>query len=158
MYFPATEGGWYDFWSDKYIADKGWQDVSVSKNHIPVYVKAGSILPLAEGRPQTMKEAYAADWIVKVFVGADGSYTLYEDEGTNYNYEDEGTNYNYEKGLYSKVRFDWDDKKGELTIGEREGMFPGMIENRRIRLVKVSAVSSESHEISYTGKKIVVKL
>ena len=149
VYFPATEGGWYDFWSDKYIADKGWQDVSVSKNHIPVYVKAGSILPLAEGRPQTMKEAYAADWIVKVFVGTDGSYTLYEDEGTNYNYE---------KGLFSKVRFNWDDKKGELTIGEREGMFPGMIENRRIRLVKVSAVFSESHDISYTGKKIVVKL
>ena len=106
-------------------------------------------MQLSEGRPQTMKEAYAADWIVKVFVGADGSYTLYEDEGTNYNYE---------KGLFSKVRFNWDDKKGELTIGEREGKFPGMIENRRIRLVKVSAVSSESHEISYTGKKIVVKL
>ena len=96
-----------------------------------------------------MKEAYTADWTIKIFTGANGSYVLYEDEGTNYNYE---------KGVFSKIQLIWNDQTGELTIGQREGKFPGMITNRRIRLVKVSATSTDVHDIFYKGERMNVKL
>lgn len=148
VYFPATKGGWYDFWSDKYVADKGWRNVSASKSHIPVYVKAGSILPLADGTPQTMNEAYKEDWIIKVFAGANGSYMLYEDEGTNYNYE---------KGQFSNIHMDWNDKKKKLTVGERKGSFQGMIEKRPIRVLLISENGIEEQKLSYEGEKIVIR-
>jgi alpha-D-xyloside xylohydrolase len=148
VYLPANKGGWYDFWSDEYVADKGWRAVTTSKKHIPVFVKAGTILPLADGTPQTMHEAYKENWIIKVFAGADAAYTLYEDEGTNYNYE---------KGEFSNIRFSWDDKKGKLTIGEREGTFPGMIKKRHVRLLKISKDGIEEQSLYYEGKPVVVK-
>lgn len=138
-----------DYWNDHPVAHQGWVKVPCSMEHIPVYVKAGSILPLADGNPQTMKEAYTADWTIKIFTGANGSYVLYEDEGTNYNYE---------KGLFSKIQLNWNDQTGELTIGQREGKFPGMIENRRIRLVKVSAASTDAHDIFYKGERMSIRL
>ncbi len=149
VYFPQTEGGWYDYWNDHPVAHQGWVKVPCSMEHIPVYVKAGSILPLADGNPQTMKEAYTADWTIKIFTGANGSYVLYEDEGTNYNYE---------KGLFSKIQLNWNDQTGELTIGQREGKFPGMIASRRIRLVKVSAASTDAHDIFYKGERMSIRL
>ena len=137
-----------DFWSDKYVTDKGWRNVPVAKEHIPVYVKAGSILPLADGTPQTMKEACQEDWTIKVFAGADGSYTVYEDEGTNYNYE---------KGQYSNIRIDWDDKKKRLTVGEREGSFQGMVEKRPTRVQLISEKGIEEQDFNYEGKKVVIR-
>ena len=148
VYFPATQGGWYDFWSDKYVTDKGWRNVPVAKEHIPVYVKAGSILPLADGTPQTMKEASQEDWTIKVFIGADGSYTVYEDEGTNYNYE---------KGQYSNIRMDWNDQKKRLTIGEREGSFQGMVKKRPIRVQLISKNGIKEQSLSYEGEKVVTR-
>lgn len=148
VYFPAAKGGWYDFWSDKYVTDKGWRNVPVAKEHIPVYVKAGSILPLAEGTPQTMKEACQEGWTIKVFAGADGSYTVYEDEGTNYNYE---------RGQYSNIHMDWDDKKKRLTVGEREGSFQGMVEKRSIRVQLISEKGIEEQDFNYEGKKVVIR-
>lgn len=148
VYFPATKGGWYDFWSDEYVTDKGSKDVAVVKEHIPVFVKAGSILPLAGGTPQTMKDACREDLTIKVFAGADGSYTVYEDEGINYNYE---------KGQYSNIRMNWNDKKKVLTIGEREGSFPGMVESRPLRVMLISEDGISERKLDYDGKKIAIK-
>lgn len=148
VYFPTTQGGWYDFWNDKFVTKKGWQNIALSCNHIPAYVKAGSILPLADGTPQTMKEAYKGNWIIKVYAGADGTYQLYEDEGTNYNYE---------KGEYSNIRMDWNDKKKRLTIGDREGSFQGMIEKRPIRVLLISEKGIKEQNVSYVGKKVMIK-
>ena len=120
----------------------------MAKEHIPVYVKAGSILPLAEGTPQTMKEACQEGWTIKVFAGADGSYTVYEDEGTNYNYE---------RGQYSNIHMDWDDKKKRLTVGEREGSFQGMVEKRSIRVQLISEKGIEEQDFNYEGKKVVIR-
>lgn len=149
VYFPKVSGGWYDFWSDEYVTEGGWKKLPVSMKNIPVHVKAGSILPLAVDNPQTMVEALNSDWVVKVYEGADGTYTLYEDEGTNYNYE---------KGWFSNIRFTWNNEKGELTIGAREGKFPAMKEKRHIRLVKVSKGMIKEQKIYYQGEKLVVKL
>ena len=85
---------------------------------------------------------------IKVFAGANGSYTVYEDEGTNYNYE---------KGQYSNIRMDWDNKKKRLTIGKREGSFQGMIEKRPVRIQLISEEGIEEQNISYEGEKIVIR-
>ena len=148
VYFPAIKGGWYDFWSDEYVTDKGWENVPVAEAHIPVYVRAGTILPLADGTPQTMQEALRGDWTIKVFAGADGSYTVYEDEGTNYNYE---------KGQFANIRMDWNDKKKRLIINERKGAFQGMVEKRPIRVLLISNGGILERKVNYEGKKVAIR-
>lgn len=148
VYFPATAGGWYDFWSDTPAAtSKGWQEVLVASDHIPVYVRAGSILPLAAGHPQTMAEARAADLVLKVFAGTDGHYTLYEDNGTDYGYE---------QGQYATIPLTWDDRSARLTIGARKGSFAGMSSVRTIRIVQITPTVCRERTVVYDGQKLTV--
>ena len=92
-----------------------------------------------------------------VYAGRDGSFELYEDEGTNYNYE---------KGAYSTIRFSYDDKKHTLTIGTREGQFNGMLQSRQFNIVYVTPQSAraldlekvQGKQVTYTGKQLKVKL
>jgi alpha-D-xyloside xylohydrolase len=95
--------------------------------------------------------------VIRVYEGADGEFTLYEDENDNYNYE---------KGVYSTITFFWNNAKKELTIGERNGEFPGMLTERKFNIVLVSGdkgagietYNNFDKEISYSGSKLVVKL
>lgn len=145
VYLPAGTA-WWDFETgEKFTGGKTIEKEAVIGT-IPVYVKAGSILPLgpdvqyAEEKPWDNLE-------VRVYPGADGSFTLYEDEGDNYNYE---------KGQYSEIEFKWNDKKRELTVGDRSGSFPGMIAARTFR-VKVAGSDKEA-AVTYTGKAVTTKL
>lgn len=145
VYLPAGTA-WWDFETgEKFTGGKTMEKEAVIGT-IPVYVKAGSILPLgpdvqyAEEKPWDNLE-------VRVYPGADGSFTLYEDEGDNYNYE---------KGQYSEIEFKWNDKKRELTVGDRRGSFPGMIAARTFR-VKVAGSDKEA-AVTYTGKAVTTKL
>jgi alpha-D-xyloside xylohydrolase len=70
-------------------------------------------------------------------------------------YEDENDNYNYEKGVYSTITFTWDDAKKNLTISDRNGSFPGMLNERKFNIVIVT--SQANKPVNYTGKKVVVK-
>ena len=87
--------------------------------------------------------------------GADGDFTLYEDENDNYNYE---------KGVYATIPLHWDDKAQTLTIGERKGQFPGMLENRTFRVVLVrethgvgvNASDEPDKVVQYSGKQMSV--
>ena len=96
------------------------------------------------------------DLEIRIYPGADGKFVLYEDENDNYNYE---------KGVYSTITFNWDDKKKLLTINDRTGTFPGMLESRKFNIVLVSSnkavgenlVSQADKVIIYTGKKVTVK-
>lgn len=148
VYFPAVKGGWYNFWNNIYVNNHGWKIVPARMDCIPVFVKAGGILPLAEGNPQTVKEARHGNLIIKIFAGADGAYTLYEDEGTNYNYE---------KGQYASINLSWDDQKNELTIGQRVGYFPNIKLRRNFHLIRISKTSYKEQDICYTGDKVVIK-
>lgn len=149
VYLPQVRGGWYDFWTEKHMSKNGWNQIPVSLNHIPVFVKAGSIVPLATGDLQSTIEAADADWTIKVFTGADGSYSVYEDEGVNYNYE---------KGFYSIIKMRWDNKNNKLTLSARKGTFPGINKERRIKVIKVSSsCMQEKREIIYSGKELAVQ-
>ncbi len=151
VYLPQHEGGWYDLHTGKLAARRGGETtVQVSPEYVPVFVKAGSILPLAEVR-QHVSEALDAPWEIRIYPGADGHYTVYEDEGVNYNYE---------KGASATFTMQWNDAKNRLTIQARKGAYPGMTD-KKLRIVKVNPHTGEAEtgkEIVYTGKKQVINL
>ena len=100
-------------------------DAAAPIDRMPLFVRAGSIVPM--GPDVEYASEKAADPIqTRVYSGANGSFVLYEDEGDNYNYE---------KGAHATIRFDWDDAAKKLTIGAREGSFPGMLEHRTFHIV-----------------------
>ncbi|HEY6767458.1 MAG TPA: glycoside hydrolase family 31 protein [Candidatus Sulfotelmatobacter sp.] len=125
LYLP--EAKWFDFWSGETIVGPKTIDAAAPIDRMPLYVRAGSILLLGpEMEWSTEKPEDPID--LRVYRGADGRFTLYEDENDNYNYE---------KGSYSTIAFSWNDSTGTLTIGDRKGQFPGMLHARTFRLVLV---------------------
>jgi alpha-D-xyloside xylohydrolase len=126
VYFPAGEG-WYDVYSGKYLAGGQPRNVDAPYNRMPLFAAAGSILPLGDAIQHTKENQ--KDLTLYVYGGKDGTFTLYEDEGTNYNYE---------KGAYATIPFTYNDATKTLTIGARTGEFPGMNRERDFRIVWVS--------------------
>ena len=129
---------WYDFHSGRRY--RGGQTVTLTTtlDRVPMFVRAGSILPLG---PE-MQYVGEKDWSqleLRLYPGADGSFTLYEDEGDNYNYE---------RGQFSTITFTWNDARRTLTIGQRQGQYPGMLQNRKFTLVMPDG---KSLEVNYDG-------
>ena len=153
IYLPEHTD-WWDFWTNE--KQKGGQTIkkSVSKDILPLYVKAGSIFPFGP-EVQYSTEKNWDNLEIRIYPGADGSFTLYEDELDNYNYE---------KGAYSTIKFSWDDAGRCLTISDREGKFPGMMNNRKFRvvLVKPGATVGDSplkggKIVKYSGRKTIIR-
>lgn len=154
VYFPAGET-WYDFYTGKAV--KGGQTLKVDAPYetMPLFVRGGSIVP-AGGDIQYAAQKSDEPVTIVVYGGRNGDFTIYEDEGTNYNYE---------KGAFSKIRLEYNDKTNELTIADREGSFPGMQSDRKFNIVKVDAahpvadaIKAKGKLVNYNGKKAVVKL
>ena len=142
-YLPAG-ADWYYYWTEQKY--KGGQDVELvtAFDEVPMFVRAGSIMPYAP----VMQYAEESRWDnldIVVYPGADAEFVLYEDEGDNYNYE---------KGQYSTITFKWNDKKGELTIGDAQGSFPGMLTSRKfnVRVVGKEGVKT----VEYAGKSVTL--
>lgn len=144
-YLPAVQGGWYDFHDNQYMST-GWIQTSVSPDYIPVFVKAGTVLPLSSGYAENAQKALKSDLEIRVYAGTDGTYQLYEDEGTDYNYQ---------KGGYSCIRLFWDDAHSILIIGKRSGQYEGMEPVRNLKIVKI-ALSSDGKS-NVTEKSVVYK-
>jgi alpha-D-xyloside xylohydrolase len=127
VYLPAS--GWYDLWTGAAIA--GGQRVTAPAPYdaIPVHVRSGSILPLGPELAYT-GEKPSDPIVLYVYAGADGSFSLYEDDGLTYGYE---------RGELSRIPITWVDATHTLTLGERQGSFPGMLAERRFDVVLVSA-------------------
>jgi alpha-D-xyloside xylohydrolase len=136
---------WYDFWTSKYYA--GGQDVTLetSLDRVPMFVRAGSILPLGPEMQYVGEKAWD-NLELRIYPGANGSFTLYEDEGDNYNYE---------KGAYATITFQWNDKARTLTIGERKGSYPGMLQKRQFTIV---TPNGKQKVIEYNGQKMQVSI
>jgi alpha-D-xyloside xylohydrolase len=125
MYLP--QGKWYDFWRGTALEGGKFVDASAPLDRLPLYVRAGSIIPM--GPEQEYSSQKPADPIeLRVYPGADGDFTFYEDEGDTYNYE---------KGKYATIPIHWDDAPRTLKVGERNGSFPGMLEKRVFNVVEV---------------------
>jgi len=147
---------WIDFWTNQRF--KGGQVVkkSVALNRMPLYVRAGSILPMGV-MMQYVTEKPNAPYEVRIYPGANAHFTLYEDDNETYNYE---------KGQYATVELDWNDETRTLTVGKRSRSFPGMISTRLMNIVVarpgqnqgINEGRSAVRTIIYTGKKTAVKL
>ena len=113
-YLPAGND-WFDFWTGEKFSGGNKVSKQTPLDIIPLYVKAGSIIPVGPN-VQYAEEKKWDDLEIRIYPGANGKFVLYEDENDNYNYE---------KGVYSTISFNWDDKKKTLTISDRNGSFPG---------------------------------
>jgi alpha-D-xyloside xylohydrolase len=155
VYLPPAPA-WYDFWTGERVAGGPELEVIAPIEKLPLFIRAGSIVPLgpeieyAREKPNDPIE-------LRIYRGADGSFDLYEDEGDSYRYE---------QGAYAVIPMRWSEVAGTLTLGDRTGMFPGMVRVRRFRIILVGpgrgvgeAVSSEADTVvEYSGKSEVIAL
>ena len=160
VYFP--KGGWYDFYTGQYIdtesrpfvENSGWAEVDAPYSRMPLYVRAGSIIPFGPAM-QWSDEKPADDILLAVYAGKDACFNLYEDENVNYNYE---------KGFFANIPITWDEAARTLTIGERKGSFEGMLQNRTFRVILVEPGRPWAYDpdapgvaVQYDGKPVEVK-
>lgn len=155
VYLPAGTD-WVDFWTGNTLRGGRTVTANAPIDKIPLLVKAGSIVPMGPFLEYSTEKP--ADPIeLRIYPGADAEFVLYEDENDNYNYE---------KGVYATVRFTWNDKAKRLTIADRDGRFPGMLESRKFRVVLVrenhgGGIDIEKHPdkvVEYSGEQVTVQL
>ncbi|MFD1257831.1 TIM-barrel domain-containing protein [Mucilaginibacter terrae] len=153
VYLPAKTS-WYDFWTGKKL-DGGQQlNAAAPLNIIPLYVKAGSIVPMGPVM-EYATEKPANQIELRIYPGANGQFEFYEDENDNYNYE---------KGKYASFTLHWNDQKHQLTVSDTKGTYPGMPNKRTFNVVLVkegrgAAVEASTYinkSFSYTGKALSV--
>ena len=113
---------------------------------MPLFVRAGSIIPMGPEIEFAMQDP-AGPIEVRVYRGANGAFVLYEDAGDSYDYQ---------RGQHSITPIRWDDRSGLLTIGTREGAFPGMVEKRIFRVVLVDGGHGVGEEVTATADKEVM--
>ncbi|MFY0601280.1 MAG: DUF5110 domain-containing protein [Cyclobacteriaceae bacterium] len=154
VYLPKG-AKWYDFRTNKLISGGTNLKAKAPIETIPLYVKAGTILPKANGLKHALQKSETLD--IYIYPGADAEYILYEDEGTTYEYEE---------GKFATAKFIWDDSAKKLTIEEREGDFNGMIEELTLNIIKVSGsesvysndMPSSAKQVKYNGSKTEIAL
>lgn len=144
VYLPGS-GVWYDFWTGEKHEGGVTIDRECPIDIMPIYVRGGSILPIGPD-VQYAEEKRWDNLEIRIYPGADGEFTLYEDENDNYNYE---------KGVYSVINFKWDDTKRELSIADREGEFPGMLKKRKFRVVIVENGRGSGDRLSGKADRVI---
>lgn len=155
VYLPQG-AKWYNFWTNELHAGGQTVNMPCPIDIMPVYVKAGSIMAFGPAVQYTSEKKWD-NLEIRIYPGADGEFTLYEDEGDNYNYE---------KGAFSQIRFHWDDATRTLTIDDRKGEYKGMLKKRNFRILVVDRQSPSgdkeptqfSRSVRYNGKAQAIKL
>ncbi len=155
VYMPAGTT-WYDLYTGQVVSNGGeTKTLDAPYEKIPLLVRGGSIIPLGPAMEYTQQKK-AENIRLYVYEGADGEFSLYEDEGTNYGYE---------AGRYANIQFCYDNAKKTLTIADRQGEFPGMLKERTFTVVFCSKNNPAGYNpeangtvVKYNGKKKVVKL
>jgi alpha-D-xyloside xylohydrolase len=147
VYLPKRSD-WFDFWTGEIC--EGGQNIVVgcSIERLPLFVRAGSILPMTEVM-QYVDEVRDARYEIHIYTGKDAKFALYEDAGDGYGYED---------GERSFIRMRWHQNKAELMIERREGRFPDMIEARDCDILFVAPDGCYRHGLRYTGDEVRVQL
>lgn len=154
VYLPKGQP-WYNFWTGRRYEGGQTVNTDAPADKIPLYIKAGSIIPM--GKPLQYTQPNATDTVeLRVYTGADGSFELYSDAGDGYAYE---------KGAYTTIPFRWDNKQQTLTIGKRQGSYTGMLQKQVFNIVWVDGKQGYGAEsallarkqVIYTGKTLSVK-
>jgi alpha-D-xyloside xylohydrolase len=155
VYLPPTSGDWYNFWTGIHTAGGQTINAPAPYDSMPLFIRAGSIIPFGPELQYT-GEKPADPITLYVYAGVDGTFTLYEDDGLTYNYE---------KGAFARIPIHWDDAAKTLTLGKREGKFPGMRAKRTFNVVLVtkdkpagfSFTPKADRTVAYQGKEVKVK-
>lgn len=154
VYLPAGSD-WYDFWTGKRYAGGKTISADAPLEIMPLYVRSGSIVPIGP-QIQFTGDQPDAPTELRVYPGRDGSFTLYEDEGDNYNYE---------QGSFTTIRMEWNDNTRQLTLDDRQGSYPGMQVSKAFCVVIANgkpfdplAEKRQALEILYSGKRMMVDL
>jgi len=155
VYLPSG-AQWYDFWTGKQAPSGAPFDAAAPYDQIPLFVKGGSIIPVGPER-QYIAEKPSDPTTLYVYEGANGAFTLYEDQGVTYDYE---------KGVFSEIPVQWNNATKTLTIGARKGSFPGMLAKRTFQIVPVSKENPAGFSfeikplktVKYEGSAIKIQL
>ena len=167
MYLPATAGNiWFDFWTGKsqevpqHPENGGVSAITVTAeahyDQMPLHIRAGSIIPLGPDL-QYAAEKKADPLTLYVYTGANGKFMLCEDDGLTYQYE---------KGAYARVPLTWNEGAKTLTLGKREGAFPGMLAERTVQVIFVTPEKAVGYSpeavpdktVRYVGEAVDVKM
>jgi len=152
VYLPVGTA-WTDFWTGKTYPGGSTVKADAPINKIPLFVRAGAIVPMGP-LMQYVDEKPTDPTEIRIYPGANGTFTLYEDEGMNNNYR---------KGLHATIPFAWNDMQHTLTIGKRVGSYPGMLKSRTFNVVVVTPgigggqEAHPLHAIHYSGSPIKVR-
>jgi alpha-D-xyloside xylohydrolase len=153
VYLPGSTA-WYDFWTGRQIQGGQTLDAAAPIDKIPLYIKAGSIVPMGPYL-QYATEKVEDPLEIRIYPGADADFVLYEDENDTYHYE---------QGVFATLSMHWNEKEKTLTIGDLQGQYPGMPTERTFRIIWVGPGSGigvepavKARDIRYTGKEIMVK-
>lgn len=154
LYLPQG-ADWYDFYSGEKLSGGQHIQAAAPLEKMPLYVKAGSIVPTGEDI-QFVNDKPDAPITLNIYTGANGHYSLYNDDGRSYDYE---------KGKYSTVELSYDDAKGTLTIGKRQGEFNGMQQKISMNIRWIGAADGMAksltgpiaQSIEYVGEELVVR-
>jgi alpha-D-xyloside xylohydrolase len=155
VYLPSSPK-WYDFWTG--ASTQGGKEIEAEAplDRMPLYVRAGSILPMGP-EIEYAQQNPGGPVELRIYRGADGAFSLYDDAGDSYDYE---------KGKHSVIPIRWNESASLLTFGARQGSFPGMVEKRSFRIVLVAGghgvggdvTGKADKEITYEGAEIKVSL
>jgi len=150
VYLPKSTN-WYDFWTGKLIAGGQTIDAAATIETLPLYIKAGSIVPMGPYL-QYATEKVADPIELRIYTGANADFVLYEDENDTYNYE---------QGKFATIAMSWNEAEKTLTIKDRKGDFPGMLKDRTFRVVWVTPKNGIGVEpaklaetVQYSGKEV----
>jgi alpha-D-xyloside xylohydrolase len=154
VYLPKG-ADWYNFWTGEHFTGGQTIIADAALDRMPLYVRSGSILPIgpdikyADEQPDVPLDLH-------LYPGQSGSFTLYDDEGDNYNYED---------GHFARINLTWDDAARHLTLHERQGSYPGMPVSREFRIIiedstnkSPSSNGTSTHNVLYDGQEISIDL
>ncbi len=154
VYLPRG-ADWYDFWTGKYYAGGQTICADAALDTMPLYIRSGSIVPLGPN-VQYADEQPNAPLELRVYPGQAGTFTLYDDEGDNYNYE---------QGHFAMIRLSWDGATRCLTLHARQGSYPGMPSSREFRIVmgdspynQATPEASSARTVLYEGREISINL
>lgn len=156
VYVPAGSAPWFDFWTGATATAGQRVDAAAPVETLPLFVRPGSILPMGPFLQYT-HEKPAEPIELRIYPGANGTFSLYEDEGDSYRYE---------KGAFATIPLSWDDAAKTLTIGERKGEFPGMLKERTFNVVLIkekhghgiATVATPDRVVKYNGAEARVNL
>ena len=140
VYLPAGE--WYDWWSNGMETGGGTITREVDLATMPIYVRAGAIVPFDPVR-QYVDQPVGEPLTLRIYRGADGTYTLYDDDGISLDYLDGGG---------ELTRITWDDSEGTLAIEPADGTTSTVDRTFRIELLPDGVTGT----VTYSGRRVEV--